>query len=59
MVYLDDPNEIEGINDDPDLLGKVISENEVSRNFINCIFIFLMQLVLIIYCNGGLQDEEQ
>ena len=40
-VYKDDPHEIHGI-DEINIRGIQISESELSRNFMNCVFIFLI-----------------
>jgi hypothetical protein len=42
-VYLDDPSEIQ-ISEDAieDMRGKVLSESEVQRCFLNCLLIFAM-----------------
>lgn len=45
-VFVDDRNEIEGVGNWETYRGKTIRESELSRNFMNCLFIFLMQLSL-------------
>lgn len=47
-VYVDDPKEISGIDSDK-LQGKKLSESEVSRNFMNCTFIFIIQMCLVYF----------
>ena len=45
-VFVDDRQEIDGVENWDDYRGKTIRENELSRNFMNCLFIFIMQLSL-------------
>lgn len=45
-VFVDDRNEIQGVSDWEAYRGKTIRENELARNFMNCLFIFIMQLSL-------------
>jgi Na+/melibiose symporter-like transporter len=61
FVYLDDPSEIQ-ISEDAieDMRGKVLSESEVQRCFLNCLLIFAMQMLLTFYCLiNMLQREEE
>jgi hypothetical protein len=42
LVYLDDPNEIYGLEDEDEFRGKELSYGEVQRCFMNCLLIFFM-----------------
>jgi hypothetical protein len=45
-VYVDDPKEIQSF-DHEKYRDTKIGEGEISRNFMNCVFIFVIQMVLI------------
>lgn len=45
-VFVDDRIEIQGVQNWETYRGKTIRENELSRNFMNCLFIFFMQFSL-------------
>ena len=45
-VYVDDRNEIDGVKNWNDYRGRNIRESELARNFMNCLFIFMMQISL-------------
>ncbi len=64
-VFVDDRIEIQGVSNWENYRGKTIRESELSRSFMNCLFIFLMQtsLTWIIYYfmyvkNNGKLDED-
>lgn len=53
-VWLDDPNEIYGLEGDNDFIGRVISQGEVQRCFTRCLMIFFMQMTLTFSCLYGM-----
>lgn len=64
-VFVDDRNEIDGVNNWENYRGKQIRESELSRNFMNCLFIFMMQISLtgitgyfMFYRNNGNSSGE-
>lgn len=59
FVYLDDPNEIYGLEDEDELRGKVLSQGEVQRCFMNCLLIFFMQVILTISFLFNFNDEDK
>jgi hypothetical protein len=59
FVYLDDPREIKGIEDEKELMDKVLSESEVQRVFLNCIFIFIIQMTLTYSCLASILYHKQ
>ena len=65
FIFVDDRSEIEG-TDMEKYNGKFISESELDRNYMNCLFIFIMQIGLAgisVYYNandiGGIIKKDQ